>query len=59
MELPFEDGDAFHDPGMWVVLGALALVGMLMFVGLTVVYYGDSVATPPWNERSVPSPPRY
>ncbi len=59
MDLPIEDGDAFHDPGVWVVMAALALVGMLMFMGLTVVYYGDSVVRPSWNERSVPSPQRY
>ena len=50
------DDDVFHDIGMWIVIVVLAIVKLITFIGIGFVYYGDSVARPSWNERSVPPP---
>jgi len=49
-------GDPFDNGGMWLVFAMLALLGLLTFVGLGAIYYGDSVASPSWGERSTPPP---
>jgi hypothetical protein len=48
------DGDVFHDPGIWLVMILLALLTAVSLIGLALIYYGDSVAVPSWNERAVP-----
>jgi hypothetical protein len=49
-----QDADVFHDPGIWIVMVLMALLMMEFLVGLAAIYYGDSIAVPSWNERSVP-----
>jgi hypothetical protein len=48
--------DVFHDVGMGIVVALLALVMLITLLGIGLVYYGDSIAVPSWNERSVPPP---
>ena len=51
-----ERGDPFTDPGMWLILLALALLVLLVVGEIVAVYYGDEVARPSWNEHSMPQP---
>jgi hypothetical protein len=53
-----ERGDPFTDPGMWLVLFALALLVLLAAGEIAAVIYGDEVARPSWNEHSMPLPRR-
>ena len=53
-----ERGDPFTDPGMWLVLLALALLVILAVGEVVAVYYGAEVARPSWNEHSMPQPRR-
>jgi hypothetical protein len=50
-----QDADVFHDLGIWIVMVLMALLMMASLVGLAAIYYGDSIAVPSWNERSVPA----
>ena len=49
-----QDADVFHDLGIWIVMVLMAVLVMASLVGLAAIYYGDSIAVPSWNERSVP-----
>jgi hypothetical protein len=51
-----ERGDPFTDPGMWLILLALALLVLLAVGEIVAVYYGDEVVRPSWNEHSMPQP---
>ena len=49
-------GSPFEDRGMWLVVAALVLLALVTTLGLALVYYGDAVVQPSWNEHSVPAP---
>jgi hypothetical protein len=49
-----QDADVFHDLGIWIVMVLIAMLMMASLLGLAAIYYGDSMAVPSWNERSVP-----
>jgi len=49
-----ETGDLFDSVAVWVVIVLLVLTMIGSIAGLMLIYYGDSVAAPAWDERSVP-----
>ena len=50
-----ENGDLFNSQAVWLVIVVLALVAVVTLVGFALIYYGDDVATQPWDERAVPA----
>jgi hypothetical protein len=49
-------GDLFDSLAVWLVIALLVLTMIGSIGGLLLIYYGDSVAVPAWDERSVPAP---
>jgi hypothetical protein len=49
-----ENGDLFDSAAIWLVIALLVVATVGTAVGLAVIYYGDSVVTPAWDERSTP-----
>jgi hypothetical protein len=49
-----ENGDLFDSAAVWLVIVLLVLATLSTVAGLAVIYYGDSVVAPAWDERSVP-----
>jgi hypothetical protein len=49
-----ENGDLFDSAAVWLVIVLLVLATLGTVAGLGVIYYGDSVVAPSWDERSVP-----
>lgn len=50
------DASRYPFSGHLSILTILLLIAMLLFLaGLVVVYVGDEVAVPSWNEESVPA----
>jgi hypothetical protein len=45
-------GDPFHDVLMGVVALLMALFLLGSVIGFAVIYYGDDVARPSWNNRT-------
>jgi hypothetical protein len=50
-----ETGDLFDSTAVWLVIALLVLTMIGSIAGLMLIYYGDSVAVPAWDERSVPA----
>jgi len=50
-----ETGDLFDSAAVWLVIVLLVLTLIASIAGLMLIYYGDSVAVPAWDERSVPA----
>ena len=48
-------GDAFHDPGIGLVIIALTLLAVGSLLALVCIDYGDDVAVPAWDEHAVPT----
>ena len=44
-----------HDRPLQLAMALLVALLVLFVLGLGVVYYGDSFASPTWSERSVPA----
>ena len=57
--ISYANDDVFHDVGMGIVVLLLSIVMLISILGVGVIYYGDSVAVPAWDERSVPAPVLY
>ena len=51
-----ERGDLFNSQAIWLLIVLLAITAILTVVSFGFIYYGDDVAVPSWNERSVPRP---
>jgi hypothetical protein len=51
-----ENGDLFDSLAVWLVIALMVVTLIGTVAGLTLVYYGGSVAVPPWDQRSVPAP---
>ena len=51
-----ENGDLFDSLALWLVIALMVVTVIGTLAGLTLIYYGDSVAVPPWDQRSVPAP---
>jgi hypothetical protein len=51
-----ESGDLFDSAAVWLVIVLMVLATLGTAAGLAVIYFGDSVAAPAWDERSVPAP---
>jgi hypothetical protein len=51
-----ENGDLFDSLAVWLVIALMVVTVIGTVAGLTLIYYGDSVAVPPWDQRSVPAP---
>jgi len=49
-------GDPFHDVLMGVVALLIALLLLGSAIGFALIYYGDDVSKPSWNERARPLP---
>lgn len=52
-------GDPFHDVLMGVVALLMALLLLGSAIGFGLIYYGDDVLHPSWNERAQPLPRHY
>ena len=50
-----ENGDLFNSQAVWLVIVVLALLTIATLVGFALIYYGDDVAQPLWDEHSVPA----
>ena len=50
-----ESGDLFDSAAVWLVIALLVVTLLASIAGVLLIYYGDSVAMPSWNERSVPA----
>jgi hypothetical protein len=50
-----ETGDLFDSLAVWLVIALLVVTLLGSVVGLMLIYYGDSIAAPSWDERSVPA----
>ena len=57
--ISYANDDVFHDVGMGIVVLLLTIVMLISILGVGVIYYGDSVAVPAWDEKSVPAPVLY
>jgi len=57
--ISYANDDVFHDVGMGIVVLLLSIVMLISILGVGVIYYGDSVAVPAWDEKSVPAPVLY
>ena len=57
--ISYANDDVFHDVGMGIVVLLLTIVMLISILGVGVIYYGDSVAVPAWDEQSVPAPELY
>lgn len=53
---PGETGDLFNSQFIWLVLILLVLLTIGTVVAIGAIYYGDEIAVPSWNERSMPLP---
>jgi hypothetical protein len=51
-----ENGDLFDSLAVWLVIALMVVTLVASVAGLAFIYYGDSVAQPSWDERSVPAP---
>ena len=51
-----ENGDLFDSLAVWLVIVLMVITLIGTVAGLALIYYGDSVAMPPWDQRSVPAP---
>lgn len=51
-----EHGDVFNSQAIWLLIVLLALTAIVTLVSFGIIYYGDDVAVPSWDERSVPAP---
>ena len=49
-------GDPFHDVWMGVVVVLMTLFLLGSAVGFGLIWYGDDVVKPSWNERARPLP---
>jgi hypothetical protein len=55
---PFDElTGPFSDRGAQVAVALLVAVLIATLLGLGFVYYGDSYATPAWDEHAVPAAP--
>jgi len=50
-----ENGDLFDSLAVWLVIALLVVTLLGSIVGLMLIYFGDSIAAPSWDERSVPA----
>jgi hypothetical protein len=50
-----ENGDLFDSLAVWLVIALLVVTLFGSVAGLMLIYFGDSVAVPSWDERSVPA----